>query len=1459
MRFLVLCFALLFSNLASGQTGEPGLLFPFKDDVEWHDDFAIDNIEGWIMADLDGLNPAGPFQSYPHQNQPQAFIVYTPSRTSPPNTFPEFQPRSGEKVFMSITSYDGPSNNWMITRELAPHQGGQFSFYAKGTFDFFGSEQFKVGYSSTGTEPGDFTFFNGGSPTTAAFVWTRYQYNIPAGVKHIAIVHVSYAYCFMVDDIEFKTNVASQSPGMITGFNAEVNLGESLAVLLDWTNPTVASNGNTLTELSGVKIFRGTHPMNFSEYAILENQDPGAMVAYVDDDIPDTGFYGYRLVPFNSQGDGVPFTSGFLFLDYETTPGAPHTILVTQNENLQSVISWNQVNYGPNGGPLQEPVTGYTLTRKRGNQTETLATMHPDTFFVETEIPGLNLYTYSVVAHLGAEVSGEPGLQNAYSGLDASQQPVTWGKYESQQVFELSRNSIISQSIYYADQIGSSGLITSLAYFSNLGSDGGSNTYKVYMSLTSRQVFGTSPSNVVWEYFGNQKLVYEGPVAFPSGPRAIEIDLDQPFFFDAASGKNLIITVVKPLTSNIPSVSSPVFYNTQVEGIRTYYAIGYGVDMSSVTTQPASWATEEVITIPSIVTTKVQDFATVTGVVTMADGTTVLEDVSVTVTPSAEDPEGYQHEVTSTGSDGGYQIPALLPGTYEVIFSKEGFNEQSVSVSVSPGEQLQLDVLLLIADPVIITGTVVNEAGLALPNAGVHLFGYSQYQTTTNASGEFSLQAYAEKDYQLEVSHPLYLPFNDTFVSAAEDYSLGTISLGISPHKPMNVVAALDEDGAQLNWEVPYGLDHESMLAWGTQTNVNDGWGMGGEEFIAGIRFSYLDLQEALPENAKLTHVKVHFHNYADFIIKVFQGSDANTILFEQEGSVDASGWYVFELNEAILIDQTQEFWIGIHFLPGYGAYPIGIDEGPNAPLRKGSMLYADGTWTGMSLTNKNWNIYGIAHTTVEANPMGYKVYRGLATTPQDDWTDLTPSLAETNSFADASILDEDPGVYRYGVVAHYGGELLSEMTPSNTVELDMLFDLAVQLQPNAPLPAGAFIRFWNNDYYFETRIQDVSNPAQFSDVWRGNYQMEIQADNFELVEMANLSIEESQTLEITLEERRVMPSALAAVMSEDGAAAELSWSLLDEVFDNFESYPDFEKTNIGDYILVDGDGLPTYTYTNFTWPGAGNPMSFMVFNPFATSPPVNLQAHSGRRYLVAMAGPDGVNNDWLIIPAGPGNFSFMARSLVSTDLETIQVLYSTSGSQPADFTAFQQGNNIMPPVQWTEYSFEAPEETKYLAIRYIGNDTYFLLLDDLSYQKPFDHVQSFNVYLDGALMAQDITGQTFELTGITAGTHLVEVEAVYHSGNSQKAQIEILGTVDVDDLLTESFLKVYPNPNSGNFSLSLAEPARVRILDMNGQVFYSRDLDEGITAISSGLKAGTYIIQAQTRDRIFTGKLVVK
>lgn len=1442
--YTLILMALLFTTSGWSQ----GLLQPFKDGAEWHPDFEQNNLEGWTSLDLDGYNTAGPFQQFPGKGGPLGFIVYNPSQTNPVNTLDAYIPYEGQKYFASISSYDGPTNDWLISDELADHPGGTFSFYAKSSFTYSGNDEFKVGYSTTGANPDDFILFNGGNTTTPSTVWAKFEYEIPAGAKHLAINCVSEAVMMLVDNIQFVANVAPLAPGVITDLEVSTQLGTDILATFTWVNPTVDYAGNSLGNMTGVKVYRGTHPMNLTEIADLTSA-AGESMTYVDN-LPESGFYIHRFVPYNAAGNGKVYTTPVTFFGYETTPGAPANITFTQDASLHTVISWDEVDYGAMGGTLEDPVVGYTIVRKLGSTEETLTTMYSGTTFTETDIPPLNLFTYYIRAQTSPDNLGVPAIVSAYSGLAENQQSVTSGTEGSDQPFELSRSSIISQSIYTPEELGNGGLITSISYFANLGTTSTAR-YKIYMSLTDRETFGTTLDNAVWEYFGDQKLLFDGDIEFPAGRHAITIELDQPFYYDDTNNENVIITIVKPLLENVPTVNPREFYNTTFDGMRTYAAIGYSVDLSVITTQPAAWSTDEVPTIPSIVLEKRTDYGSLTGIVTSSEDDSPLENVTVTITPDGSDI--YQTETVTTDAVGSYLIPAIMPGTYLATFTKDSFNTFETSITIEPNEERTLDVALDNSLPILISGTVIDTAGDGIEGVSLNLTGFSNFTITSDATGSFTLEAFSEKEYELEVFHPLYNPESISFTSGESDYTLDPITLTVAAHKPGDVVAVNNNDVGEVNWRVPVGHYNETMLGWGSFITAGDSWGNGGDPFIAGIRFETSDLQAQLTEGAELTHVKAYIANNAEIIIKIFEGENGSQLIHSQPASILEEGWYVFELTTSLPIDLNKELWIGIEFLAGqYGAYPIGLDDGPNAPDKKGSMKYENGVWTRMSLTNKNWNIYGIANNTMDADPSGYTVYRCPAST--NDWTELTPSPITETSFSDISLSSAAPDMYKYGITAHYGNDLVSEKGISNEIQHNMFFDFTLAVDPDFGNAEGAYVSVWNDDNFAEAFIPNSTSSVTFNALLHGNYNIRVELDNYGIVELSNVVVEDNSNITVPLNLLKIQPSNLTATL-EDASSARLDWTLNSTFTDEIEKYEDFERQNIGDYILKDMDGLETYTYNNFDWPNSGVPMSFMVFNPFATTPPIDIiDAFSGRRFLTGFASPYGPNNDWLIIPAGSGEFSFMAASLVGTAPEKIRVLYSTTGSEVSDFTAF--GSVISVPEEWTPYSFDAPEETKYVAINYVSNDTYILKIDDLTYEKKYNHALSYNIYLDGDLVSENVTEMTFTLNDLSGGSHIAEVEAVYETGFSEKTEVEII-ILNVDNHKMSEF-KIYPNPSTGSFSIDMDSKATVSIFDIHGRLIYTAVKEAGTSVMKHSLSSGTYIVHVQTEEGASSKKLIV-
>lgn len=152
--------------------------------------------------------------------------------------------------------------------------------------------------------------------------------------------------------------------------------------------------------------------------------------------------------------------------------------------------------------------------------------------------------------------------------------------------------------------------------------------------------------------------------------------------------------------------------------------------------------------------------------------------------------------------------------------------------------------------------------------------------------------------------------------------------------------------------------------------------------------------------------------------------------------------------------------------------------------------------------------------------------------------------------------------------------------------------------------------------------------------------------------------------------------------------------------YEGFETYDNFALT-FGDWILADVDNSPTLGIQNVTFPNSGGHMSYMVFNPSATTPPVtNLTARSGQKMAACFDAITPPNNDWMITPRirlGTTNkVTFWVKSLMAQNgLERFKLgLSMSSNPQPSSFTIFLTGVDYeTAPLEWTKRTFDIPAQ----------------------------------------------------------------------------------------------------------------------------------------------------------------------
>lgn len=219
--------------------------------------------------------------------------------------------------------------------------------------------------------------------------------------------------------------------------------------------------------------------------------------------------------------------------------------------------------------------------------------------------------------------------------------------------------------------------------------------------------------------------------------------------------------------------------------------------------------------------------------------------------------------------------------------------------------------------------------------------------------------------------------------------------------------------------------------------------------------------------------------------------------------------------------------------------------------------------------------------------------------------------------------------------------------------------------------------------------------------------------------------------------------------------------------YDGFENYPDFTITPVGGWTLIDNDGDSTYSADNFDFTNEGYTGSFIVFNPSATTPVANSgwDAHTGSKGYYCFNSTGSVsgsplNDDYAITPQinlnGTGSeLKFWAQSLTDNYAggERFQVAISTTDTNPSSFTTISAPPYIIPPLAWTEYTYDLSAYDGmniYIAIHVVSSDEFVFMLDDISVTanvttsiQTADNTSTpdqFNLPMSGMVYSTDVT-----------------------------------------------------------------------------------------------------------------------
>ncbi len=173
----------------------------FVDDFETYNAFSS-SLRKYKLIDGDGeytYSPDGGVE-FPGYDEAKGFIVWQPSRTTPPMTSANWQPHSGNKCMIAFSTPNGAVDDWLISPQIIG--GTIISFWAAIPTTQYGYETFEVLYSTTDREVSSFKVLD--SITKSVTDWEKYTYMLPADAKYFAIRYTSVRiFALLIDDLSY--------------------------------------------------------------------------------------------------------------------------------------------------------------------------------------------------------------------------------------------------------------------------------------------------------------------------------------------------------------------------------------------------------------------------------------------------------------------------------------------------------------------------------------------------------------------------------------------------------------------------------------------------------------------------------------------------------------------------------------------------------------------------------------------------------------------------------------------------------------------------------------------------------------------------------------------------------------------------------------------------------------------------------------------------------------------------------------------------------------------------------------------------------------------------------------------------------------------------------------------------------------------------------------------------------
>nr|WP_319399656.1 carboxypeptidase regulatory-like domain-containing protein [uncultured Carboxylicivirga sp.] len=711
-----------------------------------------------------------------------------------------------------------------------------------------------------------------------------------------------------------------------------------------------------------------------------------------------------------------------------------------------------------------------------------------------------------------------------------------------------------SESVYVAENFdGNLGQINAIAYKVVSGANDLHNqSIQVFIGETEETTLKNG-----WIPSGDMQLVVDRKVEIPWGVYDWKLDFDTPYQY---KGGNIVILVRNSgATGELGEFGLNFLTSYALSGSSRYVNSYNVVDPEN----PSEGEGQFLNIVPNAMFYFDNvNTGNVTGHVYAADGVTPLEGATVAV-------DGFNQTVISD-VDGLYEFTNLQAGDYNLTASLIGYSDAQSAITVTQGNSTTANFNLNLLPLVTVSGKVAGSdlPSVGIANVDVHLSGYADYTTTTDAEGNFTFEnIYGDKSYDVSAESAGYEPFAEELSLTDVNVDNYSVVLTQQAAQPLKVYGVDRNADALISWDQPV---LPQILTKGSGNFYGIFGSNGSAVYSIGHRYRPEEYASyGIKEGMAVTKIRFYANAVATFNVKVWQGdNNAETTVYSQTVTpLKLDAWNEVELNTPVPIDLSRNLVVGVEIAQVSGIAPVAYDEGPFNV--NGDAFYNGQTWTtayeatGGSM-NANWCLEAVcganandlpvvlaatplsegnavvAETTTVANdsvqagyftevvaaeqpmqtestpvsteagvnPIGYNVYRLLNGDEHDEttWVQVNTELIAETSFVDNSWQPLENDIYRYAVKSVYANEVLSEATFSNGIDKGKYAVVSATVSTNGGSSEGATVELTNNQFSYSSLVE-ADGTVAINDVYFGTYTLRITKKGYRDYEVSNVEV----------------------------------------------------------------------------------------------------------------------------------------------------------------------------------------------------------------------------------------------------------------------------------------------------------------------------------------------------------------